>query len=93
MGDRRPKRRTKHQATARPSGPDVFAEFGLSAADFEIESGGGKSVISGQRIVWMIVRHRVTGRTTKGKIGTTKKGAAQQYDVLLRILLRSFRQS
>lgn len=90
MGDRRPKKRATSHSADRPGGPDVFAECGLNAADFEVQSGGGKSFLSGQRIVWMTVTHRPTGRKASGKIGTTKKGAGRQRDVLLRCLLRSF---
>lgn len=87
MGSRRPGKRA-----GQPSGggPDVFAELGLDAADFDVQSGRGKSFLSGQRIVFMSVTHRPTGRKVSGKIGTTKKGADRQRDVLLRTLLRSF---
>lgn len=93
MGDRRPKKRAKRQAGDRPAGTDVFAECGLNAADFEVHSGGGKSFLSGQRIVWMTVKHLPTGRTVSGKIGTTKKEACHQREALLRTLLRSFRRA
>jgi hypothetical protein len=92
MGDRRPKKRAKGGPAEPAAGPDVYEEFGLTAADFEVNSGGGKSFLSGQRIVWMTVRHRPTGRTVSGKIGTTKKGAGRQETELLRILLQSFRR-
>jgi hypothetical protein len=92
MGDRRPKKRAPHRTGDRPDRPDVFAEFGLKAADFEVHSGGGKSFLSGQRLVWMSVTHLPTGRKVTGKIGTTKKGAERQHDVLLRLLLRYFRR-
>jgi hypothetical protein len=90
MGSRRARKQT-----AQPSGggPDVFAELGLDSSDFDVQSGGGKSFLSGQRIVWMTVTHRPTGRKVSGKIGTTKRGADRQHDVLLRTLLRSFRRS
>jgi hypothetical protein len=91
MGDRRPKKRSKPTPVEGSGGPDVFAEFGLSYADFDVDYGGGKSFLSGQRIVFMTVRHRVSGRTVSGKIGTTKKGKDRQRDELLRVLLRSFR--
>jgi len=71
----------------------VFAECGLAAPDFEVEYGSGKSFLSGQRIVWMRVKHRPSGRAVSGKIGTTKKGVDQQHNELMRVLLRSFRQS
>jgi hypothetical protein len=93
MGDRRPKKRPKKQTGDQPARPDVFAECGLNYADFDVASGGGKSFLSGQRIVWMTVTHRPTGRTVSGKIGTTKKGADRQHDALLRELLRSFRRT
>jgi hypothetical protein len=93
MGDRRPKKRAKPPAPDEPAGADVFAAFGLAAADFEVETGGGKSFLSGQRIVWMTVRHRATGRIVSGKIGTTKRDAERQHDELLRTLLGSFQRS
>lgn len=93
MGDRRPKKR-KRPATgdSRPGGTDPFAEAGLDYADFDVQAGGGKSFLSGQRVVWMTVTHLPTGRRVSGKVGTTKKGAARQEDALLRELLRSFRR-
>jgi hypothetical protein len=90
MGDRHPKKRDRQQPSGRPLRGDVFAEYGLSHADFYVESGRGKSFLSGQRIVWMTVKHLPSGRKVSGKIGTTKKGADQQRDELLRILLQSF---
>ena len=93
MSDRRPKKRAKSSPADKPTGSDMFAAFGLAAADFEVKSGGGKSFLAGQRIVWMTVRHRSSGRTVSGKIGTTKRGAERQHDELLRVLLRSFRRS
>jgi hypothetical protein len=90
MGDRRPKKRVR--AADPPARPDVFAECGLSYADFDVQSGRGKSFLSGQRVVFMTVTHLPTGRTVSGKIGTTKKGADRQHDELLRSLLRSFRR-
>jgi len=93
VGDRKPRGRTKSPTAGRPPGSDVFALYGLSASDFEVESGGGKSFLSKQRLVWMTVKHRATGRTVSGKIGTTKKGADRQHDELLRVLLGSFRRS
>jgi hypothetical protein len=92
MGDRRPKKRAKLRHSERPPRRDVFAECGLNAADFVVQSGGGKSFLSGQRFVLMTVTHRPTGRKVSGKIGTTKRGAGSQQDVLLRELLRSFRR-
>ncbi|MDB5388550.1 MAG: hypothetical protein JWM11_4196 [Planctomycetaceae bacterium] len=92
MGDRRSKKRGGPPAE-RQAGPDVFAEFGLSCADFDVDYGGGKSFLSGQRIVYMTVRHRASGRTASGKIGTTKRDADHQRDELLCTLLRSFVQS
>jgi hypothetical protein len=71
----------------------VFAEFGLNRADFEVRSGFGLSFLAHQRIVWMSVTHRPSGRAVSGKIGTTKKGKDAQHDRLLRILLQSFRRS
>jgi hypothetical protein len=71
----------------------VFAEFGLNPADFEVRAGFGLSFLAHQRIVWMSVTHWPTGRKVSGKIGTTKKGKDAQRDLLLRILLRSFRRS
>ncbi len=87
MSDRRPRRRAKSLAGDRPARPDVFAEFGLNPADFEVRSGFGLSFIAHQRIVWMSVTHRPTGRKVAGKIGTTKRGKDAQREVLLRILL------
>jgi hypothetical protein len=92
VGDRRPKKRAKPPPGDRPARRDPFAECGLNAANFEVSSGRGKSFLSGQRIVWMAVTHRPTGRKVSGKIGTTKRGAGSQQDVLLRYLLRSFRR-
>lgn len=93
MGDRRPKKRYPRGACQGRNTGDVFAELGLNPADFEIQSGGGKSFLSKSRLVWMSVTHRPTGRKVEGKIGTTKKGADRQHDALLRELLRSFRRS
>lgn len=90
MGDRRPKKRAN---TDRPTKPDVFAEFGLNPTDFDVQSGFGLAFIAHQRIVWMSVTHRTTGRKVSGKIGTTKKGKDAQHDQLLRSLLQSFRRS
>ena len=90
MGDRRPKKRSTHRSNDRPARPDVFADCALNAADFDVQSGGGKSFLSGQRIVWMTVTHLPTGRKVSGKVDTTKKGAPRQEDMLLRSLLRSF---
>ena len=92
VGDRRSKKRAG-PSTEGQTGPDVFSEFGLSCVDFDVDCGGGKSFLSGQRIVYMTVRHRASGRTVSGKIGTTKRGTARQRDQLLRTLLRSFGQS
>jgi hypothetical protein len=92
MGDRRPPKRSRHKLT-NPARPDVFAECGLDRADFVVVSGGGKSFLANQRIVWMRLTHRPSGRTASGKIGTTKKGYDRSHDELLRILLRSFRRS
>jgi hypothetical protein len=91
MGDRQPNKRAKSAAGDKPARPDVFAEFGLKAADFEVRSGFGLSFIAHQRIVWMSLTHRPSGRKVSGKIGTTKKGKDAQRELLLRILLRSFR--
>ncbi len=93
MGDRHPKKRAKPLPADEPAGSDVFAEFGLSHADFDVDYGRGKSFLSGQRIVFMTVRHRSSGRTVSGKIGTTKWAADRQRDELLRVLLPSFRRS
>jgi hypothetical protein len=93
MGDRRPKKRDRTQPSSQPPRRDVFAEYGLSHADFDVESGRGKSFLSGQRIVWMTIKHLPSGRSVSGKIGTTKKGADLQRDELLRILLQSFRRT
>lgn len=90
MGDRRPKKRVK--AAAEPSRPDVFAEFGLTAAEFEVDAGKGQGAITKQHIVWMHVRHKASGRVVSGKIGSTKKGYDRQHDELLRALLQSFRR-
>ncbi len=88
MGDRRPNQRSpKPPTTPR----DVFAECGLVAAEFEVESGGGQSFLNKERLVGMTVTHRPSGRKVSGKIGTTKRGSGRQADVLLRSLLRSFR--
>ena len=87
MGDRRSKKRAG--PAEGQTGPDVFAEFGLSCADFDMDDGGGKSFLSGHRIVYMTVRHRASGRTVSGKITTTKRGTDRQRDELLRTLLRS----
>lgn len=93
MGDRRPKKEATSRVGDRPSEPDVFAEFGLDAAEFDVESGRGKSILSGQRLVWMTVTHRPSGRKVSGKIGTSKRDAARQCKVLLRELLAPFRRS
>jgi hypothetical protein len=93
MSDQRPKKRAKLAGGGRPTQPDAFAEFGLNRADFEVRSGFGLSFIAHQRIVWTSVTHRPTGRQVSGKIGTTKKGKDAQREALLRLLLRSFRQS
>ena len=93
MGDRRPKKRARSQTGDRSDGPDVFAEFGLNPSDFDVQSGFGLAFIAHQRIVWMSVTHRPTGRKVSGKIGTTKKGKDAQHDRLLRMLLESFRRS
>lgn len=93
MSDRRPRKRAKSASGNRPAKPDPFAEFGLNPADFEVRSGFGLSFLAHRRIVWMSVTHRLTGRKVSGKIGTTKKGKDSQHDLLLRILLRSFRRS
>jgi hypothetical protein len=71
----------------------VFADCDLNAAEFDVKSGGGKSFLSGQRLVWMTVTHRPSGRKVSGKIGTAKRAADRQHDVLLRYLLQSFRRS
>jgi len=93
MGHRRQKKRARPQYHNQLTRRDVFAECGLNAGDFEVESGRGKSFLSGQRLVWMTVTHRATGRKVSGKIGTLKREADRQEDVLLRYLLRSFRRS
>jgi hypothetical protein len=93
MGDRRDRKRARRAAGDRPARPDPFAESGLDPADFEVDSGFGLSFLAHQRIVWMSVTHRPTGRKVSGKIGTTKKGKEAQHDQLLRFLLRSFRRS
>lgn len=93
MGDRRPKKRAARTTSDPPVSQDVFASCGLISADFDVASGGGKSFLSSQRVVWMTVTHRPTGRKVSGKIGTTKKNADRQHDELLRTLLRTFRQS
>lgn len=93
MGDRQPRRRARSPTGVPPAGPDVFAEFGLNAHEFEVQSGFGLAFIAHQRIVWMSVTHRPTGRKVSGKIGTTKKGKDAQHDRLLHILLQSFRRS
>jgi hypothetical protein len=71
----------------------VFAECGLEAADFEVRAGRGKSFLSGQRLVLMTVTHRPSGRKVSGQIGTGKRTAEHQREVLLRLLLRSFVRS
>ena len=93
MGDRRPKNRAGHRSGDPPMTPDVFAECGLNEAEFEVIFGRGKSFLSGQRLVFMAVTHRPTGRKVSGTIGTGKKKWARQHDVLLRELLQSFRRS
>lgn len=92
MGKRRSKGKARLHATQPASTPSVFAEFHLVESEFEIESGFGKSFLANQRIVWMTIRHRPSGRTVKGKIGTTKKGGGKDHDELLRYLLKSFRR-
>jgi hypothetical protein len=91
MGERRPKKRYPRGPIS-PSVQDVFAACGLNAADFEVQYGGGKSFLSKQRLVWMTVTHRPTGRKVSGKIGTLKRRADHQRNVLLRELLQSFRR-
>ncbi len=93
MSDRRPRKRARSAAGRPPARPDPFAEFGLNCADFEVRSGFGLSFLAHQRIVWMSVTHLPSGRKVSGKIGTTKKGKDAQHDLLLRILLQSFRRS
>jgi hypothetical protein len=90
MGDRRQKKRVK--AAAEPSRPDVFAEYRLNAAEFDVDWGKGQGAITKQHIVYMHIRHIPSGRVVSGKIGTTKKGAESQRDKLLRTLLQSFRR-
>lgn len=76
MSHRRPKKRRSHRSGP-PDGPDVFAECGLNAKDFAVELGGGKSILSGHRLVWMTLTNLPTGRKVSGKISTLKRRASQ----------------
>ncbi len=94
MGDRRHKKRTKTGANGKASEESLaFMEYGLSEANFDIQFGGGKSAISGQRLLWMEITQRSTGKKASGKVGTTKKGSDRQRVALLRSLLKTFRTS
>ena len=44
--DRRPNKRANPPPEEQSCLPDVFAEFGLSLADFDVEDGGGKSFLT-----------------------------------------------
>lgn len=90
MGDKRKKRvagAPKTDPVAR-----IFAELNLQPSDFEIRSGQGKSFLSGQRLIWMEVTERKTGRRHSGKSGTSKKATDIQTQKLLRQLLSEFRR-
>lgn len=96
MGDRRPKKRLKRSSRGEsrnpPPPPAVYAEYGLDHADFEVQGGDdGKSVLTGQWIMGMSVKHLPSGRTVWGETGTTKRGGGDEWDGLLRALLRPFR--
>lgn len=66
MVDRRPKKQAKPTAAERSGVPDLFVEFGFSDADFDVQAGGGKSFLTGLRIVHMTIRHRASGREMSG---------------------------
>ena len=55
----------------------LFASLSLRSDDFVVEWGRGKSMLSQQRIVWVKVRHKPSGRAVEGKISTSKK----KYDI------------
>ncbi|MBY0227686.1 MAG: hypothetical protein K2W96_00255 [Gemmataceae bacterium] len=88
MGDRRPKKRSR---AAKPSAPrDVFAGFGLDAAEFLVRALDGMAFPSHQRFVKVSVKHLPTGRVVSAAVEATKKGKDRQREALLRRLLQSF---
>ncbi len=91
MGDRRPKSKNRSNAESLEGSTlsDVFADLSLRPGDFKVESGRGKSFLSGQRIVWITVSHLPSGRQVSGKRNTTKKGAERETMNLLKSLLES----
>lgn len=92
MGDRRNERKNRPNPESYEDSltSSVFTDLRLRSDDFKIESGRGKTFLSGQRIVWITLTHLPTGRKVSGKTNTTKKGAERATVKLLRSLLESF---
>lgn len=90
MSRRRRRTRSRRQAAAPVGDADLFSEVGVAEDDFDVVSGTGKSLLAGQRIVWMKITQRSTGKQVSGRIGTTKRAADTQRRELLRSLLKKF---
>jgi len=87
MGSKRSKSKQEPKSPDQTPEQKIFAELSLTEHDFEIDCGGGKSFLNQQRIIWMKIRHKPSGKSVDAKRPTSKNGFDGQRLQLMRELL------